>query len=160
MRTYLLFAFAAIVFSTPAFAETVMQAQGKLPIARDGEVIDSVGSGAIDPVLPIVEEEDGISYITGGVGDEELAYLKEQESSFNTRLLIRAKNGEYMSEVDVRFFDSKNAEVLHVENSGPYLYANLPLGVYSVELKSMDGVLKKTKIRVLAKPRDKTYITF
>jgi len=160
MRNYLLFASAIIFFAGSASAETVMQAQGKLPVARDGEVIDSVGSGAIDPVLAVVETEGGISYITGGVGDEELAAIKEQEANFNTRLLIRAKNGEYMGGVDVRFFDSNNVEILHVENSGPYLYANLPLGVYNVELKSVKNELRKAKIKVLAKPRDKAYITF
>lgn len=161
MRNYLIFAFACTVFSSPTFAETVMQAQGKLlPIARDGEVIDSVGSGAIDPVLTTIEEDAGVSYITGGIGDEEILYLKGQEDNFNTRILIRAKNGEYMSEVDARFFDRKNNEVLHVESAGPYLYANLPVGTYNVELKSAKGEIRKAKIKVLAKPNGKSYITF
>lgn len=159
MRIYLLFASFLMFFSNSVFAETVDKSQVKLPIARNGEIIDSVGSGAIDPVLNVVETEGEISYVTGGVGDEEIAFLKEQEANFNTRILIRAKNGEYMSDLDIRFFDSKNMEILHIEGAGPYLYANLPAGIYNLEITSIEGVIKKSKIKLSGKEKN-IYITF
>ena len=48
--------------------------------ARDGEVIDSIGSDAI-PALPLTVMSNGtMKYVTGGVGDEEVAQLKSLES--------------------------------------------------------------------------------
>ncbi len=122
-----------------------------LPVARDGEVIDSVGSGAIDAILPEIQTEGGITYITGGIGDEELAEINARESDFNTHLLLKAKNGEYMGEVDLRFFDTKGVEVFAVEDVGPYFYVNLPVGKYSVEATSQKGTVKKAKVNASAK---------
>jgi|GEM_PF-3862720 len=148
-----------MAFSVAAFAQA--PSVPYFPIARDGEVIDSVGSGAIDDILPVVQVSDGINYITGGVSDEELTYIKEQEKNFNVRLLVRAfGSGAYLSGLTVRFFDAKNTEILTVEGAGPYLYANLPVGVYNVEIVSAKGKVQKLKIKAVAKPKDKFYVTF
>lgn len=66
---------AAAAPATPAFSNIKQAAepapQAALPKAHDGEIIDSVGSGAI-PALPLeVQTENGISYLSGGISDEE-----------------------------------------------------------------------------------------
>ncbi len=129
---------AANVMSAPS--------QRGLPVARDGEVIDSVGGGATEAALPIVQNSNGISYITGGVGEEELAALKEHEADFNVRLLATSVNGEYMSEVAIRFLNKQGEEVFRVESAGPFLYVNLPVGTYTVEAVSSMGTVQKAKV--------------
>lgn len=123
-----------------------------LPVARDGEVIDSVGGGAIEAILPVVKKDNGISYITGGIGDEETAEMKAQEPNFNVRILISSVAGEYMSEVAIRFLNKENAEVLRVNSVGPFFYVNLPAGTYVVEAASPSGTIQKAKIVAPATP--------
>lgn len=148
--------------ASEAATQDVESMPKRLPLARDGEVIDSVGGGAIEPVLPVVQKNDGISYITGGVGDEELAELIAQESNFNSRILLSSSYGEYLSDVAVRFLDKKNVEVLRVMGAGPFLYVNLPPGSYKVEAASSSGEIQSKKINVSAKPSStgKTVIIF
>lgn len=144
-------------------AQSVVPAQGgndaamvapvarRLPVARDGEIIDSVGSGATDPVLTSVQTSDGISYITGGIGDEELAALKAQEDNYNAHLLLATVSGEYMGDVALSFTDKGGNEVLKVDSAGPLFYVNLPAGVYNIEATSRSGAVQKAKLTVSAK---------
>jgi len=122
-----------------------------LPVARNGEVIDSVGSGAIPPALTPEKNQNGVRYLSGGVGDEELGVLKAQEKDYNVHLLLSAVSGEYMSGVSLRFTDSKGAEILKVERAGPYFYAALPPGAYTVEAVSATGIAKTTKVNASEK---------
>lgn len=132
-----------------------------LPVARDGEVIDSVGGGATEADLPIVQKNKDISYITGGIGDEEMTEMNAQEPNFNARVLLVSTHGEYMSEVAIRFLDKNNAEVLRVDDAGPFFYVNLPNGTYTVEAASTSGAIQKAKLVVPAKnPTAKTVIRF
>jgi hypothetical protein len=121
-------------------------ATGRMPVARDGEIIDSIGSGASDPVLTTVQSSDGISYITGGVGDEELAFLKSQEDNYNVHILLTSVNGEYMGDVALIFMDKAGNEILKIDSAGPFLYANLPAGAYTVEATSSSGKVLKSKV--------------
>lgn len=137
-----------------------LAAPRSLPVARDGEIIDSVGGGATEAVLPVVQTANRVSYITGGIGDEELAEINAQESNFNARIVMIATNGEYMSEIAVRIL-SKDGELVRLEDVGPYLYANLPDGSYTVEAVSSSGGMKSAKFTVPArKPKVKTVIRF
>lgn len=132
--------------ATPSVPSMAAPAGRKLPIARDGEIIDSVGGGATEAVLPVVERNDGISYITGGIGDEEMGEMAAQEPNFNVRILISSTSGEYMGENAIRFLDKSGAEVLRVEEVGPFFYANLPAGKYTVEVASPKGTIKTAKV--------------
>jgi hypothetical protein len=132
-----------------------------LPVARDGEIIDSVGGGATEAVLPVVQKSKDISYITGGIGDEEMAEIDAQAHNFNARILLIAAQGEYMSEVAIRFLDKNNAEILRVDSVGPFFYVNLPNGTYTVEAASTSGAIQKAKLVVPAKNQTaKTVIRF
>lgn len=133
-----------------------------LPVARDGEVIDSVGGGATEAEMPVTQKSaNGIVYITGGVGDEEKAELNDLESSYNTRVVMIATNGEYMSEITLRVLDKGGKEILRVENAGPIFLANLPNGAYTLEAAASSGAIKSAKFSVPAKnPKVKTVIRF
>jgi hypothetical protein len=135
-----------------AKALTMPETPTRLPVARNGEVIDSVGSGATEAVLPGVQSIGGISYITGGVGDEELAEMKAQEPNFNVRVLIAASTGEFMSDVALRVLDSKNNPIFKLDNAGPLFYVNLPAGSYTIEAANESGVVKTQKLTAPAKP--------
>lgn len=134
---------AAAAPATPATAAPVSPS-----VARNGEIIESRGAGAI-PSLPLtIYEANGIKYVTGGVGDEEVAQLKSVDRDFNTQILLTANQGEYLSSAMIRVLDSQGSELLAVDGAGPYFYTNLKPGSYTIEVTDPQGGLKSTKVRV------------
>jgi hypothetical protein len=135
--------------ASPA-AGTATPAYSGATRARDGEVIDSMGSGAI-PALPIqMMEANGIQYITGGVGDEEEAQIKSMQHQFNLRVLMTGSQGEYLSNAMVRVMDASGNQVLSVSGAGPYFYTRLNPGTYTVEVTAPQGGIKKATVHVPA----------
>ncbi len=112
-----------------------------------GSMVDSEGSGAI-PALPLeVQTQGGITYITGGIGDEEIAQLKASEKEYNLRMLMSAPGGAFVSDVSLHAVDATGKEVLAVDSAGPYFYARLPAGAYTVTLNG-HGESKKIAVKI------------
>lgn len=125
-----------------------------LPVAKNGEVIDSIGSGAI-PALPLeLLTENGVSYISGGIGDEEVAQLKAQEAQYNIQLTITNGSGAYASNVVLTLKDAKGASLVSINDAGPKVFFRAPAGSYTVETN--DG--KKLVIKAPAKGAAKAQV--
>ncbi len=102
------------------------------------------------PALPLEVMKSGdVTYINGGVSDEELAQLKETNGSYNLHLQIAAVGGEYVSDVEIRIV-SGGQNLLTVADAGPYLYVALKPGNYMVEAVH-DGKTQKFKVSAPAK---------
>lgn len=130
-----------------------------LPQSRSGETIDSIGGGAI-PALPIeANTEGGISYISGGIGDEEKEQLKEQEEAYNARLQVTGPNGEYVGNVNFVLHDAKGKQLLAIDDAGPFVYIQLAPGTYTVDATA-STIHKKATIKVPAKGAVKAQIRF
>ncbi len=85
----------------------------------DGDMIDSEGGDAI-PALPLeAQTVGGITYITGGIGDEELAQIKASEHQYNVHMLMTATGGAFISDVTLSITDATGKEVLAVDKAGP-----------------------------------------
>src|SRR4051812_40084814 len=60
------------------------------PMMQPAAGVDSVGNGAI-PALPLQVMTNGnITYINGGIGDEELEQLKAQGNAYNLHVMLSA----------------------------------------------------------------------
>ncbi|AWV04125.1 carboxypeptidase regulatory-like domain-containing protein [Burkholderia sp. JP2-270] len=94
-----------------------------------------------DSVLTPVEH-DGVTYVTGGVGAEEVSAFREVASRYNLRMTFASKTGEYLSDVDVEISEGVR-HVLTVRTTGPFLYVRLPAGRYTVSAR--DRHLNETK---------------
>ncbi|MDE3017001.1 MAG: hypothetical protein KGI29_08815 [Pseudomonadota bacterium] len=120
----------------------VQQWPSRPPAAKavaPGSLIDSQGGEAI-PALPLeVNTAGAVTYINGGIGDEELAEIKAKKNEFNVHLLLSAANGDYISDVAVSLRDGKGAEVFSTGGAGPYLYLTLPPGEYTLQAASQAG---------------------
>lgn len=126
----------------PAMSETEGAAQYR---DRKGNLIDSTGGGAI-PALPLMAMQAGdVKFITGGVGDEELAQLKAVEGEYNVRILIASKSGEFLSQLSISLLDAQGQQVAAASNAGPYFYASLKPGQYTMEITNNSGVKKAAK---------------
>lgn len=89
-----------------------------------------VQSGA----LTIEQGQDGIRYVSGGVGVEERAWLAAQESKFNTRLTFAVEpGGAFVSDVRVEIRNAQGKMVLQTTTDGPKLLVALPAGAYQLD---------------------------
>ena len=122
--------------------------------------IDSVGEGAI-PALPLdVQTSNGVTYINGGVGDEEVAELKAKAKEFNLQVLLNAPKGEFISGVTLNILDSTGAQLVSISDAGPYVYARLPAGTYTLEATDVGNAVKKIKFTLKSGVTVKKQMTF
>ncbi len=80
-----------------------------------------------------VHSDRGIRYISGGVGEGERAELEALSHQFNLRLFAMQGSGEYLSAVRVNILDARRETVLTAESKGPWFFAQLAPGDYTVE---------------------------
>jgi hypothetical protein len=97
------------------------------------------------------QTENGITYVCGGVGEQEAAYMKKSARDYDLMLTFTSRTGQYLADVDVAIKDAKGKEVLRTTCDSPMLLVDLPRsGVYHVQAKAEDYSLRKT-VRVKAK---------
>ncbi|MFH1743074.1 MAG: hypothetical protein ABIH23_29055 [bacterium] len=84
-------------------------------------------------VEPMVQQKsDGVTFITGGVGADERAELKEQFKEYTCRIELANKMGEYLYKGEVSIRDSEDKDVLKTKTCGPWLLVNLAEGKYTI----------------------------
>lgn len=86
-----------------------------------------------------------VSYVCGGIAEDERARLAEQEKNFNMGILFtRGADGEYLADVDVKLTrDGQN--VADFRAGGPRCLIRAPEGSYNIEA-SYKGQPKSIKI--------------
>ena len=95
----------------------------------------------------------GITYTSGGTTQAEIDQLKAWDEEFNLQLLFAANNGDHLINHRVRLL-RKNKEVLSISPAGPYVYARLTPGEYTMEVLHEAGMKPvKTQVKVPAKNR-------
>lgn len=95
-----------------------------------------------------VKEQNGVRYVSGGVGDEELAELKSIQNQFNLKLLLSTPSGAYISMANVQLLDSKGTSFFSINDGGPYIYFKLPAGTYTVNVTFEGGETKSQRVNV------------
>lgn len=91
-----------------------------------------------------VRSDRGIRYVSGGVGEEEGTELKALSNQFNLRLLFAMQgSGEYLAAIRVNILDARGATILTAESDGPWFFAQLPPGDYTVEASATDQAPQK-----------------
>lgn len=98
----------------------------------------------------VVRTADGVSYISGGIGDESIGHLNSLAGEFNLKLVFALKSGGFLSDVGVVITDAKGKTVLDTTSEGPWLLTRLPAGNYQV-VASFEGKSEKQKVSVDAK---------
>ena len=75
---------------------------------------------------------DGVSFISGGVGENSVAALKAREGEFNLKLVFTLTEGAYLADVGVKITDAAGRAVIEHVTDGPIFMARLPAGTYTV----------------------------
>ncbi|KVE83812.1 hypothetical protein [Burkholderia cepacia] len=84
--------------------------------------------------LPEPVERNGAVYITGGVGEEEVAAFRAAAPRYNLRITFTTKAGHYLSDIDVTLASGKST-ILDAHTAGPFLFARVPPGRYTVSAR-------------------------
>lgn len=76
--------------------------------------------------------QNGVAYITGGVGSDEAAAVRSVAGKYSLRMTFLTQGGQFLSDVDVEIIGPSGASVLKTRTLGPFLYVSLPAGRYQV----------------------------
>jgi hypothetical protein len=106
-----------------------------------------------------VQQQAGISFVTGGVGLGEREALTQQASQFNLKVVNTNPTGAYTADVQVSIVDSSGHEVLNTRLDGPWLMAKLPAGRYT--LNANNGSRTQTrKLNIGASGMDRVQLSW
>ena len=92
-----------------------------------------------------VYEQNGISYVSGGIGKDESDALQSMQHNYNLRIMNADKAGHFSGDTRIVISDMKQVVLLD-DNSGPLFYANLPKGRYVVEGFSQEQSKRQTVV--------------
>jgi hypothetical protein len=103
---------------------------------------------------PIPKQQNGITYVNGGVGEEEQAAMKAQRADYNLLLTFATKqSGAYRSDVQLDIMDAKGGSLVTAANTGPMFFAKLPPGTYRVSAAAEGKTFKRT-VKVGSAPKE------
>lgn len=108
--------------------------------------------------MPKPQTQGEVTFVSGGVGDEERNAMQAIRGDYNLSLLFSVQGtGEYLSDVKVSVTDAKGNTFLETVSDGPMLFASLKPGHYTVTAE-LDGQVAHKKAAIVGNKR--TSISF
>lgn len=81
-----------------------------------------------------IHEDQGIQYVSGGVGTDERQAIEALANQFSLRLMFALQDGgQYLADVQVSIREVEGHMTLDARSEGPLFFAQLPPGHYRVE---------------------------
>jgi hypothetical protein len=87
---------------------------------------------AAHPDMPEVQTQNGIHYVTGGIGKEQSEALKMVAKDYDLMLTFATRGGKYLADVGVQIADMHGNTLVDTVSKGPLFLADLPAGRYKV----------------------------
>lgn len=94
-----------------------------------------------------VQTSGGVTYVSGGVGEDSIAKLETLAKDFNLKLVFALQSGNYVSDVKVVIADAKGKTLLDATSAGPWFLARLPAGKYQI-VATFEGKAVKRPVTV------------
>src|SRR5437899_3040837 len=104
-------------------------------------------AGVVFHNQPEVYTSTGVSYMSGGIGEEERDTLAQLGQAYDLKLIFADTTGHYLSEVLVGITDERGHQILAAASHGPWFFANLPAGRYHV-LAATQGYTQEQIVQV------------
>jgi len=101
-------------------------------------------------LLPPPQTQGSVTFITGGVGEEEAAAMRMEEARFPLSMEFARTaqpRAEFYALVNVTIRDPQGQTVLSTVTEGPFLLANVPPGKYTVTA-AIEGQAKQQSVVV------------
>ena len=98
---------------------------------------------------PEVQQQGVVSFVSGGVGEDELQEMKKLSPGYPLELLFVTKGEpqEYLADVKVQIKDKDGKIVLDTMSQGPFLLAKMLPGKYTISADH-DGTVKRQIVQV------------
>ena len=88
---------------------------------------------ALAQSLPRPQTQGGVTFVSGGVGDDSQQAMLAAKPDYNLHLLFaQAVSGGYFANLPVRITDATGAVVVSATSMGPFFYVRLKPGTYTV----------------------------
>jgi hypothetical protein len=114
-------------------------------------------------VQPREHAQGSVTYVTGGVGEDEAQAMRAAAADYPLTLELAAAAGgprdEYISNAAVEIRDSQGAPVLRTRTDGPFLLVRVPSGSYNVDVE-WNGAHKRKTVEVGTNRREHVMIEF
>jgi hypothetical protein len=94
--------------------------------------------------MPQIQHQDGIAFVSGGVGSDESKALQRAQSHWPLALRFTGPGGDFLADVHVRIADAHGDDVLHATSRGPYMLVRLHPGRYTVHARYDDKEQQRT----------------
>ena len=101
----------------------------------------------------------GVSYLSGGVGEDERERLRSITAGDNLELSFALQSKQYLGGANVLIKDAKGNNVLEAVSAGPLFLVDLPAGSYTVEATAMGKTLKQA-VQVTSKGHARVYFAW
>ena len=140
-------------------AHSVKAAKRILIITLLSFMLASTQTVAIDEsqnVLPVNAtlnpmSQNGIDYLSGGIGEEELTAIKQVTRDYNLHIMFSAgSTNAYVSDIKLTINRVRGKNLLSLEQVGPLVYIKLSAGQYDITAES-EGHVQKRRITVGSK---------
>lgn len=102
----------------------------------------------------------GIAFMTGGIGEEEVAVMKPQAKKFTLNLLFSEGTvGRWVTDINVNIYDEASNLVFRIVGAKNVLYVNMPAGTYTI-LASNNGNKLRQKVTLQANTNQKVVLNW
>lgn len=99
------------------------------PLMAQAASLESVDPAGVQ-VQP--QQQNGIAYLSGGIGEDESHFIQEAKGyNLHMTFSIGAQN-QYTSDVNVQVKKASGDTVFTLSDAGPLVYVQLPAGKYTV----------------------------
>jgi len=115
---------------------------------------------AVPGTLPPEQTQGAVTYVSGGIGQDEAQAFEAAASRYPLALEFAIKHtprAEYTADVHVVVTDAQGTRVLDTNSDGPFLLAKLPAGRYTVTAERHQQTLTRTVHVATHKP---THVMF
>lgn len=79
-------------------------------------------------------QQGAVTYISGGIGDDEITVMKASVNAYNLLISNSEKDGSFTAGIEMTIRDGHGRVVLDAKDTGPLLYVKLPPGDYTLDV--------------------------
>jgi hypothetical protein len=117
---------------------------------------------ALPPPAPMTrlaaKTENGITYLCGGIGQDEANEMKESARDYDLMLTFAARDGSYLADVNVDIADAQNKSLLKTTCNAPIMLVDIgKSGTYRIRAETGGSTVSKL-VRVQPQNQGKSLV--
>ncbi len=109
------------------------------------------GIGICSAQLPTTQTQGGITYISGGIGEDEAKAIKDESKNWPLSIDFSehlVNEDLWIAQVYLKILDSKGKTLFEARVEGPMFLGKVPPGSYEL-LATYEGVTQSKKIQIV-----------